>query len=124
MIEEDDEWAYEWDKHREERKRKKSRNDYIATIGDPLPRIVQELYLNSATRFEFIDAVYDREGAIHFPFGGTCVLKHCRDVSDVWRVLILSPFPGKGWLHLRSPEDGYLITGLAKAMQFARRMQP
>lgn len=121
MIEEDDSDQHEWDRVREEKKRDQKRAEYLARIGEPLPRIMQELYLNSSTRFEFFDAVYNKDGTIEFPFGGTCVQQHSRDMPDVWRVHISLPIHSS-WLPLRGPH-GYLMSR-EQAFQFAREMQP
>jgi hypothetical protein len=119
--EEDDGDLHEWQRLNEEKQRKQKRADHLAAIGEPLPRIIQELYLNLATRFDFCGAVYDRDGTIHFPFGGTCVQRHSRD-TDLWRVHISLPIHS-GWLPLRSPIYGYLMSR-DQAIQFAREMQP
>ena len=121
MIEEDDNDQHAWDQYREEKKRKQKRADYMVAIGEPLPRIMMELYFNSGTRFEFMDPIYDRDGKIEFPFGGTCVQKHSRD-TDLWRVHISLPIHSD-WLPLKSPTYGYLMSR-DQAIQFAREMQP
>lgn len=92
-------------------------------MEETLPRIMLELYWSGVTRIEFHEPYWDREGQAHYPFGGVAIIRHGHD-EDLWRVMILSPFPDKGWLHLRHPTYGYLIPSQIKAIQFAREHQP
>jgi len=88
-----------------------------------LPSLTMELYYNTASQFEFFGAMYDEDGRPWFPFGGTRAQQHGRSEPDVWRVHIFSPFPGKGFIPLKHPRHGYLMTK-EQAIEFAMKMQP
>lgn len=81
-----------------------------------------QLNWNNVSRLEFFGPVYDEDDNPFFPFGGTCAQQHYLG-SDEWRVHICSPFPDKGWLPLKHPKYGWLMSKEA-AIQFAREMQP
>jgi hypothetical protein len=122
MNEEENSDQREWDEYREEKKRKQKRADHLVAIGEPLPRIITEFYFGGATRFEFSDPVWDKDGKPFYPFGGTVCVRHSREEPDLWRVYWMSPFPEKGLLPLKG-DDGWLINGVVKAIQLAREMQ-
>lgn len=89
---------------------------------EPLPHIMLEFYFNSVTRMDFFDPLWD-DGHPWYPFGGTFIVQHGRDTSDLFRVYIESPFPGKGCMPLRHPEHGWLMPKMT-AIEFARKNQP
>jgi hypothetical protein len=92
-------------------------------IEESLPRIMMEFYWGGISRIEFRTPYFDPEGQSSYPFGGVAVIRNSYG-EDLWRVMILSPFPDKGWLHLKHPEYGWIIPSEIKAIQFARKMQP
>ena len=91
-------------------------------MEEVLPHIMTEFYFNSATEFQFIDALFDEDGKPYFPFGGTFCMQHFTG-SDEWRVYIISPFPNKGHMILKHKKFGWLMPKL-EAIRLARKMQP